>query len=228
MDLTATFAENPLRPASGTAAASAPSAMPAPTAMAGRARRSGAEIGHDGAGFAFDSEGPRHQVWLHRHAAGRPAGHQCRMAGASSPTAAMPIRCSGWPTAGPGCRRKRSRRRFTGCRDGEGWQRFGLDGLKPVNPAEPVCHISYYEADAFARWAGARLPTEAEWEAAAEGLDPDGGQSARCGRTRQAAALRRQRARCSATSGNGPAAPIFPIPASARPPARSANITASS
>ena len=57
--------------------------------------------------------------------------------------------------------------------DGD-WHEFTLGGLTPVNPAQPVCHVSYYEADAYAHWAGARLPTEAEWEVAVHARPVEG------------------------------------------------------
>jgi ergothioneine biosynthesis protein EgtB len=123
------------------------------------------EIGHQGKGFAFDNECPRHTVYLQPFLlADRPVscgdwqafmddgGYQRPELWLSDGWLA--VQALGW--AAPLYWRQ----------DGAGWQVFTLAGLRPVNECEPVVHISYYEADAFARWADARLPTEAEWESA--------------------------------------------------------------
>ncbi len=123
-------------------------------------------IGDEGAGFVFDNERPTHQTliqpvrlqrglvtnkeWLEFMADG----------GYATPTLWLSdgwatLQAEGWNAPG-----------YWFEIDGT-WQQMTLGGLKPVDPALPVCHVSYYEADAFARWAGKHLPTEQEWEVAA-------------------------------------------------------------
>jgi ergothioneine biosynthesis protein EgtB len=174
MDLLATFAENPLYPAVWEPApARARSAVAAaPGWVAGESGL--ADIGHAGADFGFDCERPRHKIVISPHAlANRPVTNAewlgfMEAGGYADPRLWL---ADGWTWV--------QAEKVDGplyWRPGDGgWQRFGLDGLRPVQLAEPVCHISYYEADAFARWAGARLPTEAEWEVAAARDDPAGG-----------------------------------------------------
>jgi ergothioneine biosynthesis protein EgtB len=163
MDAKHLLAQNPLRPAY--------QEMPVRTAeaaaLAWREFEGGlVEIGHDGTGFAFDNEGPRHRVWLEPFA-----------------LATRPVNCGEylsfiddggyrrpefWLSAGWDCVTQRG---WTAPlyweKDGAGWQLFTLAGMKPVNPAEPVCHVSAYEAAAYAKWARKRLPREQEWEVGA-------------------------------------------------------------
>jgi ergothioneine biosynthesis protein EgtB len=174
MDLKAAFAENPLHPPLWPASASAPAPLASPMTWV-EGKRGLVEIGHGGDGFAFDCEGPRHQALLHPHALADRLVTNAEWlgfiddGGYSRPELWM---ADGWAWAkGNGIEAPLYWRRG----EGGGWSRFSLDGLRPLAPAEPVAHIGWYEADAYARWAGARLPREEEWEAAADGLDPAGG-----------------------------------------------------
>ena len=125
------------------------------------------EIGHSASGFAFDNESPRHKIWLDPfRLASRPAtcGEYLGFiedAGYRRPEFWL---SDGWATVQEQCWEAP----LYWLREGGEWSVFTLSGRRRLNPAEPLCHLSFYEADAFARWAGKRLPTEAEWETAAE------------------------------------------------------------
>jgi ergothioneine biosynthesis protein EgtB len=127
-------------------------------------------IGHQGAGFAFDNEGPPHRVLLEPFAlAGQLVsnGEWEQFLADGGYRAASLWLADGWDWVN---RETISAPLYW--REGE---HFTHSGWQPRDPAAPVCHISYYEADAFAAWAGARLPTEFEWEAIGQGHNPSGG-----------------------------------------------------
>jgi ergothioneine biosynthesis protein EgtB len=162
-DILHAFAQNPTHPVYDPAWQ-----MPAPEAGDGYAKIPAGirSIGFDGDGFCFDNEQPSHQVllqeaiiarqlvtnreWLSFMADGGYASHDLWLSDGWAK-----VEAEGW--AAPGHWRN----------IGGQWHMLTLGGLKPVDPQAPVLHVSYYEADAFARWAGKHLPTEAEWEVAA-------------------------------------------------------------
>jgi ergothioneine biosynthesis protein EgtB len=124
------------------------------------------EIGHAGPGFSFDNETPRHRVWLDAfRIASHPVTHGDFIefidgGGYRRPELWL---SAGWDAVtAHGWHAPQYWERRDGC-----WHSFTLHGDVPVDPLAPICHVSFFEAEAFARWAGARLPTEAEWEVAA-------------------------------------------------------------
>ena len=165
-DILATFAENPLEPAYAE--------LPAPACFATEpvafhpGREGVVEIGAPAAGFAFDSERPRHRALLAPHAlAGRRVtNHEWRefIRDGGYDTATLWL-SEGWDWVQ---REQISAPLYWSNQETE----FTLGGRRELDRDAPVAHVSYFEADAFARWAGARLPTEAEWEDFAASADP--------------------------------------------------------
>lgn len=170
-DIKYIFALNPLRPAYRELGepVSQPVAEPRWHTVEGGLH----EVGHAGPGFAYDNEGPRHTVLLQDFAlATRPVtnaeylvfmgdgGYDCPELWLSD----------GWSRV----QSEHWRAPLYWEQIDGAWHHMTLSGLRPVDPYAPVCHVSFYEADAYARWAGHRLPTEFEWEVAAGNLPRSG------------------------------------------------------
>jgi ergothioneine biosynthesis protein EgtB len=178
MDIKHVLAANPTRPAYQAAPATASTVLGADEWI----EHPGGvvTVGHQGRSFAFDNETPAHDTLLHPFAL-RSTLVRCGewldfMADGGYDRAEL------WMSDGWAARHEHGwEAPQYWARTADGWEVHTLNGVRPVDPAEPVCHVSWYEADAFARWAGYRLPTEAEWETialprvtAVGGLDESG------------------------------------------------------
>lgn len=165
-DIKHIFASQPLRPvykAAGDQTAATASAAP----FTWHERGGGIhEIGFAGAGFSYDNETPRHRVFLEDFRLGsRPVtnGEYLEFMSAGGYGQAQ-----WWLSEGWGVVRSRGWQAPLYWEQSDGrWWTMTLSGMQVIDEHAPVCHVSFYEADAFARWAGRRLPSEAEWEVAA-------------------------------------------------------------
>ena len=188
-DILHLFSCNPLEPAIWPGERKIPVAMPGPIGWI-EGQSGDVEIGcaqpstfstlpSTSEGFAFDCEGPRHRTLLHPHALADRTVTNGEWAAFIADGGYREPRhwlSDGWAWL----QREGVEAPLYWRRDGDTWTRFGLDGRRPIDPAAPVTHVSFFEADAYASWAGARLPTEAEWEAAAAGHDPHAGNQLDC------------------------------------------------
>ncbi len=172
-DILSLFAANPLRPAYRQPQAK-PEVVTAASALGWVGFDGGiCAIGHDGNGFAYDNESPRHEELLRPYRLADRCitnGDWLSFIGDGGYHDPLLWLADGWATVkaqgwqAPG---------YWESRDGA-WHQMTLYGLLPVDPRAPVAHVSYYEADAFARWAGKRLPTEFEWEVASADYPVEG------------------------------------------------------
>ncbi len=125
-------------------------------------------VGYDGTGFFYDNEGPRHEALLYPYRLANRCvtnGEWLAFTEAGGYSEPLLWLADGWATVKTHGWKAPL---YWEQRDGV-WHQMTLEGLLPVDPADPVTHISFYEANAFATWAGKRLPTEFEWEAATNG-----------------------------------------------------------
>ncbi len=155
------------------------------------------EIGHDGGGFSFDNELPRHQHWLSPYRlADRLVSNGEWLEFIADGGYRRP---EFWLSDGWAQVQAEQWQAPLYWRESDGvWHEHTLHGTVPLDPSLPVCHVSHYEADAFATWAGKRLPTEAEWEHAALLAEATGGTDANLADTRS------WHPRAAGTSGPGP------------------------
>ena len=163
-DIKHVFGQNPLRPVYREPPAAPERNAPA---LSWQSYPGGLyHIGHAGEGFAYDNEGPRHRVWLEPfELASRPVTNAEYLAfmadgGYREPRLWL---SDGWATL----QAQGWQAPLYWERRDDAWWYMTLGGMQPVDPQAPVCHVSQYEAQAFAAWAGRRLPGEAEWEVAA-------------------------------------------------------------